>query len=86
MTQLLNFTSVLTDSQANLAHNFCLRPGVFTTTKKEFVAYWKTRDMAVLAKNINESTAAISAVLGGLQSAAKDRGIVVSIVSKTGLL
>ena len=39
--------------------------------------YWETRDMAVLAKNINESTAAISAILGGLQSAAQDRGMVV---------
>lgn len=39
--------------------------------------YWQTRDMKVLAKNINESTAAISSVLGSLQSAAKEKGMVV---------
>jgi len=33
--------------------------------------YYQTRDIAVLAKNINESTAMISSILGGLQSAAK---------------
>jgi hypothetical protein len=39
--------------------------------------YWETRDIKVLAKNINESTALISAVLGGLKSAAEQQGIVV---------
>jgi hypothetical protein len=39
--------------------------------------FWETRDIKVLAKNINESTALISAVLGGLKSAVADRGIVV---------
>lgn len=39
--------------------------------------YWETRDMKVLAKNINESTAVISSVLGGLKSAAKEKGMVV---------
>jgi hypothetical protein len=39
--------------------------------------YWDTRDIKVLAKNINESTALISAVLGGLKSAAEQQGIVI---------
>lgn len=39
--------------------------------------YWQIRDIKVLAKNINESTALISAVLGGLKSAAEQSGIVV---------
>ena len=39
--------------------------------------YYETRDIKVLAKNINESTALISGLLGGLKSAAEDRGMVV---------
>lgn len=39
--------------------------------------YWETKDIKVLAKNINESTALIAGILGGLQSATKGKGIVV---------
>lgn len=35
--------------------------------------YWETKDISVLAKNINESTALISSVLGGLQSKIKGK-------------
>ena len=39
--------------------------------------YWESRDIKVLAKNINESTALIAGILGSLKSAIADRGIVV---------
>ena len=39
--------------------------------------YWETREIKVLAKNINESTSMISSILGGLQSIAKEKGMVV---------
>lgn len=39
--------------------------------------YWQTRDMKVLGKNINESTALIAGFLGGLKSAAEEKGMVV---------
>lgn len=39
--------------------------------------YWETRDIKVLAKNINESTALIKAILGSLKSAAQQNGMVV---------
>jgi len=39
--------------------------------------FWETKDISVLAKNINESTAMISSILGGLQSAAKKAGMTV---------
>jgi len=45
--------------------------------------YWQTRDLKVLAKNINESTAVISSVLGGLKSAAEERGMVVDAPIET---
>lgn len=36
--------------------------------------YWETRDLEVLAKNINESTAMIKAILGSLTNALDDSG------------
>ena len=39
--------------------------------------YWQTRDLKVLAKNINDYTSLISSVLGGLKSAAGEKGMVV---------
>jgi hypothetical protein len=39
--------------------------------------YWETKEIKILAKNINESTAMISSILGGLQQAAKKAGMVV---------
>ena len=39
--------------------------------------YWEKRDIKVLAKNINESTALIAGILGSLKSAAEQAGIVV---------
>jgi len=39
--------------------------------------YWETKDIKILAKNINESTAMISSILGGLQSIAKEKGMTV---------
>ena len=39
--------------------------------------YYQTRDIKILAKNINESTAMISSILGGLQQAAKKNGMTV---------
>ncbi len=38
--------------------------------------YWETRDLKVLGKNINESTAMLKSVFGGLQTAAKKNGMV----------
>ncbi len=38
--------------------------------------YWQTRDIKVLAKNINESTAMLKSVLGGLQNASKKTGMI----------
>ena len=39
--------------------------------------YYQTRDIKILAKNINESTAMIAGILGGLQQAAKKNGMTV---------
>jgi hypothetical protein len=38
--------------------------------------YWETRDLKVLGKNINESTAMIAGLFGNLKSAAKEQGMV----------
>lgn len=38
--------------------------------------YWETRDMKVLAKSINEFTALLSDVAGGLQAAAQQNGMI----------
>jgi len=39
--------------------------------------YWETRDMKVLADNINESTALLSGLIGGIKAAAEEQGMVV---------
>lgn len=49
----------------------------FTVDCYDEGGYYDTRDMKVLAKNINESTAMIAGILGGLKSAVEDRGMVV---------
>jgi len=39
--------------------------------------YWETRDVEILAKNINEETAMLGNVLGGLQQLAKETGMTI---------